>query len=171
MKFLAKKTRTARHFTSAWLSITLLALSLIGAGVTANSNQDKPSQDNNVEAAKRFVGTWKGKSRPDMIIDNVLIFKMDGDRLKGTIREFAIHKSGDSEPRIVRDEYVALPDLKVEGKTLSWKASWNQPDHETLRRVTLLSDDEILYEFVGMNRLNDQPTLILPMSFKLKREK
>jgi hypothetical protein len=143
----------------------LLAMALSSAGAMA-------SQDANVEAAKRFVGTWKGKSRPDMIADFVLIFKIEGERLKGTERQFLIRDEGDGRgPKLVRDEYVPLPDLSVEGKTLAWKTKWMQSDQESLKRVTLISDDEILYEGVGMQRSSDQPTLIVPISYKLKREK
>jgi hypothetical protein len=154
---------------------TLLAMALSGAGAMAlpiKVKQDKASQDKNVEAAKRFVGTWKGKSRPDMIADHVLVFKIEGERLKGTERQFLIRDEGDGRgPQLVRDEYVPLPDLSVEGKILTWKTKWIQPDHESLKRVTLISDDEILYEGVGMQRSSDQPTLIVPISYKLKREK
>jgi hypothetical protein len=153
----------------------LLAMALSSAGAMAfpiNIKQDKTSQDANVEAAKRFVGTWKGKSRPDMIADNVLVFKMEGERLKGTERQLNIRDERDGRgPQIVRDEYVPLPDLRVEGKTLTWKTKWIQPDQEALRRVTLISDDEILFETVGINRSTGQPTLIVPISYKLKREK
>jgi hypothetical protein len=153
----------------------LLAMALSSAGAMAfpiNIKQDKTSQDANVEAAKRFVGTWKGKSRPDMIADFVLIFKIEGERLKGTERQFLIRDEGDGRgPKLVRDEYVPLPDLSVEGKTLAWKTKWMQSDQESLKRVTLISDDEILYEGVGMQRSSDQPTLIVPISYKLKREK
>jgi hypothetical protein len=153
----------------------LLAMALSGAGAMAfpiNIKQDKTSQDAKVEAAKRFVGAWKGKSRPDMIADNVLIFKIEGERLKGTVRQFLIRDQGDGRgPQIVRDEFVPLPDLSVEGKTLTWKTKWMQSDHESLQRVTLISDDEILYEGVGMQRISDQPMLIVPISYKLKREK
>jgi len=152
----------------------LLAMALSGAGAMAfpiTIKQDKASQDKNVEAAKRFVGTWKGKLDPDAIIDAVLILKMDGNRLKGTQRVWQIRREDGGEPQIVRDEYVPLPDLNVEGKTLTWKQPWIQPDHETLTRVTLISDDEILLETVGTNRLGSQPALLVPISYKLKREK
>jgi hypothetical protein len=97
---------------------------------------------------------------------------MEGGRLKGTERQFLIRDDGDGRgPQLVRDEYVPLPDLSVEGKILTWKTKWIQPDHEALRRVTLISDDEILYEAVGMQRSSDQPTLVIPISYKLKREK
>jgi len=170
LKFQARKTRPATRFTSACIGFTALALALTGAGATAFPINLK--QDRNVDAAKRFVGTWKGKSRPDAILENVLIFKMEGDRLKGTNRAFEIRKSGpDSQPEILRDEYVPLPDLNIEGKTLTWKAKWMSSDQETLRRVTLISEDEILFESVGMMRSSDQPPLIIPISYKLKREK
>ena len=152
----------------------LLAIVLLSAGAMAfpiNIKQDKTSQDANIEAAKRFAGTWKGKARPGMIADNVLVFKMEGERLKGTERQFLIRDDGDGRPQLVRDEYVPLPDLSVEGKTLTWKTKWMQSDQESLKRVTLISDDEILFEGVGMQRFSDQPALIIPISYKLKREK
>jgi hypothetical protein len=164
-----------KHLEETTSRRALLAMALSGCGAIAfpiDIKQDKASQDNYAEAAKRFVGTWKGKSRPDMIADNVLVFKMEGERLKGTERQLQIRVKDDGRgQQIVRDEYVPLPDLMVEGKTLTWKRPWIQPDHETLTRVTLVSDDEILFESVGMRRATDQPTLIVPISFKLKKEK
>jgi hypothetical protein len=152
----------------------LIAMALSSAGAMAfpiNIKQEKTSQDKNVEPAKRFVGAWKGKPNPDAILDAVLIFKMDGAQLKGTHRMWQIRREDGGEPQIIRDEYVPLPDLNVEGKTLTWKTPWIQPDHETLTRVTLISDDEILYEAIGVNRLGSQPALLVPISYKLKREK
>jgi len=178
MKFSETKPPTAARRTPAWLGITLLALALTSAGATAfpiNIKQDKNAQDTNVEAAKRFAGTWRGKSDLKMVANNadsVLVFKMEGDRLKGTERRLEIRIEGEGqEPRIVRDEYVPLPDLTVEGKILTWKAKWIQADQEALRRVTLISDDEILFETVGTHRSSNHPTLIVPVSSKPKREK
>jgi len=164
-----------KHLEETTSRRAILAMALSSAGAMAfpgNIKKDNTSQNSNVEAEKRFVGTWKGKSHPDMIADNVLIFKMEGERLRGTERQLHIRDAGDGRgPQIVRDEYVPLPDLRVEGKTLTWKTKWIQADQEALRRVTLISDDEILFEAVGINRSNDQPTLIVPISYKLKREK
>jgi len=164
-----------KHLEGTTSRRALLAMALSSAGAMAfpiNFKQGKTSQDANVEASKRFAGTWKGKSRPDMIADDVLVFKMDGERLKGTERQLIIRDEGDGRgPQIVRDEYVPLPDLRIEGKTVTWKKKWIQPDQEALERVTLISDDEILFEAVGANRFIGQPTLIFPISYKLKREK
>jgi len=131
----------------------------------------KEAQASNVEVAKRFAGTWKGKPRPDAIIDAVIIFKMEGAQLKGTIRSTSVRREEGGEPEIVRDEYVPLPELNVEGTTLTWKDKWIQPGHEVLRRVTLISDDEILFETVGTARSSAQPTLLSPVSYKMKRER
>jgi hypothetical protein len=131
----------------------------------------KEAQASNVEIAKRFAGTWKGKPRHDAITDAVIIFKMEGAQLKGTIRSTSIRREEGGEPEIVRDEYVPLPELNVEGTTLTWKDKWVQPGHEVLRRVTLISDDEILFETVGTGRSSAQPTLLFPVSYKLKRER
>jgi hypothetical protein len=152
---------------------TILAMALSGAGAMAFPSNVK--QDNSGEAAKRFVGTWRGKSDLKVAANNadsVMIFKMEGGRLKGTQRQLEIRREEDwQEPRIVRDEYAPLPDLTVEGKTLTWKAKWIEADQEVLRRVTLISDDEILFETVGTHRSPHYPTLIVPISSKLKREK
>jgi len=164
-----------KHLEGTTSRRALLAMALSSAGAMAfpiNFKQGKTSQDANVEASKRFVGTWKGKSRPDMIADDVLVFKMEGERLKGTERQLIIRDEGDGRgPQIVRDEYVPLPELRMEGKTVTWKKKWIQPDQEALERVTLISDDEILFEAVGANRFIGQPTLIFPISYKLNREK
>jgi hypothetical protein len=174
MKSTEKKASTVISRTPAWLGVTLLSLALTYAIATAfpvNHKQDNNAQDKNVEPVKRFVGTWKGKHRPDAILEHVLIFKKEDGWLKGTQRVWGVRQKAGSEPKIIRDEYVALPDLDVEGITVSWKREMNIPGHEALTRVTLISDDEILFETIGGRRTNDQPTLLMPHSFKLKREK
>jgi hypothetical protein len=87
------------------------------------------------------------------------------------IRQTSIRREEGAEPQIVRDEYVPLPDLTVEGTALTWRYKWIQPGHEVLWRVTLISDDEILFETVGTGRSSMQPTLLSPVSYKLKKEK
>jgi hypothetical protein len=174
MKSTEKKASTVISRTTAWFGATLLSLALtyaVATGFPVNLKQEKNAQDKNVEPAKRFVGTWKGKSNPDAILEDVLIFKIEGGQLKGTKRNLLIRVIDGKEPEIVRDEYLPLPDLNVEGKTVTWKREWIKPDHEVLTRATLISDDEILFEMIGMRRTEGQPTLIMPISYKLKREK
>jgi hypothetical protein len=96
---------------------------------------------------------------------------MEGERLTGTERAFAVRDEGDgSGPKIVKDTFIPLPTMTIEGKTLTWKAKRNR-EEEILRRVTLLGEDEILFETVGFERVSDQPEILFPLSFKLKREK
>jgi hypothetical protein len=148
----------------------LLCFAAIAAIVMPSSRADYAEQANNVEAAKRFAGTWKGKPSSNAIADAVFIFKMEGGRLKGTVRSTRFRRVDGADPEIIRED-VLLPELNVEGTTLTWKDKWIQPDHEVLRRVTLISDDEILFEAVGTHRSDIQPALLSPVSYKLKREK
>src|SRR5262249_15976992 len=162
---------------TALLGITLFALTLSGAGAAAfpiNVTQDKNSQDKNpdVATAKFFVGTWKGKIRPDFIIDYVLIFKMEGAMLTGTQRTARVQVNPEGEQRLISDGYSPLPALTVEGKTLSWKIkNQEKPELVYLWKVTLVSDDEILVEGVGGLYRPDQTLEIAPISFKMKKEK
>src|SRR5262249_10564771 len=126
MRLFEKKPSAGTRRATALLGITLFALTLSGAGAAAfpiNVTQDKNSQDKNpdVATAKFFVGTWKGKIRPDFIIDYVLIFKMEGAMLTGTQRTPRVHVNPEGEQRLISDGYSPLPALTVEGKTLSWK--------------------------------------------------
>jgi beta-lactamase regulating signal transducer with metallopeptidase domain len=177
MKLLEKKTFTNTRRAMALLGITLFALTLSGAGAAAfpiNVTQDKNSQDKSpdVATAKFFVGTWKGKIRPDFIIDHVLIFKMEGARLTGTQRTPRVHVNPEGEQRLLSDGYSPLPALTVEGKTLSWKIkNQEKPELEYVWKVTLVSDDEILVEGVGGLYRPDQTLELAPLSFKLKKEK
>ncbi len=171
MKFPEKKMGAATSRTPAWLGVTLLALALTGIGATAfpiNLKQDKNEQEKNVEATKRFVGRW-GNPRPGKRFGTAYVFKMEGNQLKVAVpvTEFADAR----QTEVIREEHLPLPDPKVEGRTLTWKDKWDQPGHEVLVRITLITDDEILVESVGKQRSNDQPTLVMPVSFKLVREK
>jgi hypothetical protein len=175
ISFLGKNPHAVNRVATGLL---MILFALVHPNLTSGALSIFPQQANNPQESnyrltvlKQFVGTWKGKSNPDMIADHILIFKMDGERLTGTERVFAIRDEGDgSGPKIIKDTFVPLPTITIEGKTLTWKSKRN-PDQEVLRRVTLLGEDEILFETVGSNRFSDQPEVLIPLSFKLKREK
>ncbi len=177
MRLLEKRPSIGARRAAAWLGITLFALALSGAGAAAfpiNITQDKNSQVKNydVATAKLFVGTWKGKIRPENIIDHVMIFKIEGDRLTGTQRTPRVHVSPEGEQRLLSDGYSPVPALTVEGKTLSWKIkNQEKPELKYLWKATLVSDDEILVEGVGGLYRPDQTLELAPLSFKLKKEK
>jgi hypothetical protein len=175
IRFFWKKSRAANRVATG---LVIILFALVCANLTSEALSTTPQQANNLRGSgdrlavlKQFVGTWKGKSSPEMIAENILIFKIDGERLTGTERVFAIRDEGDgSGPKIVKDNFVLLPTITVDGKTLTWKAKRNR-EEEILRRVTLLGEDEILFETVGFERVSDQPDTLFSLSFKLKREK
>jgi beta-lactamase regulating signal transducer with metallopeptidase domain len=179
MKLVEKMPSASKRSARVWLAITLFALALSGVGAAAFPINILQNQSNEISAANRFVGTWKGKSDPKMIADHVMIFKMEGGSLTGTQRAFLIRRDKDGGQKLESDQYVPLPDLTVKGTTLTWKRKMKlPPDQEvdTLHRVTLISDDEILVEGVG-GQWGKDPSggtrleLVLPVSYKLKREK
>jgi beta-lactamase regulating signal transducer with metallopeptidase domain len=177
MRLIEKKPSAGTRRATAWLGITLFALTLSGAGVAAfpiKITQDKNSQDKNLDVAtaKFFVGTWKGKIRPDSIIDHVMIFKIEGDKLTGTQRTPRLHINPEGEQRLLSDGYGPLPALTVKDKTLSWKIkNAEKPELEYKWTATLVSDDEILVEGVGGLHRPDKTIELAPLSFKLKKEK
>ncbi len=161
MKFFERKPSAGARRAAASLWITLFALALAGSGVAAFPNhfwQDKNSQEKkyDVATAKRFIGTWKGKESPRDIAYKVLIFKLDGDRLTGTIRSTLIfHEPGTGVGRIAEEQDHPLHTQTLEGATLTTKLTWKREsggkiqDLETIFRVTLVSDDEIKVECTG----------------------
>ncbi len=175
ISFLGKNLHAANRMATGLL---VILFALVCPNLSSGALSISPQQANNrsgssdrLAVLKQFVGTWKGKSDPKMIADNILIFKMDGERLTGTERVFAIRDEGDgSGPKIIKDTFIPLPTITIEGKTLTWKAKRNL-EQEVLRRVTLLGEDEILFETVGFERVSDQPEMLFPLGFKLKREK
>jgi len=176
MRLIEKKPYAGTLRATAWLGITMFALTLSGAGAAAfpiNVTQDNNSQDkkNDVATAKFFVGTWKGKICPDCIVDHVMIFKLEDARLTGTQRTPRVHINPEGEQRLLSDGYSPLPALTVEGKTLSWKIkNQEKPELKYLWKATLTSDDEILVEGVGGLYRPDQTLELAPVSFKLKKE-
>jgi hypothetical protein len=177
MRLIEKKPSAGRRQAAVWLGIMLFALALSGAGAAAfpiSITQDKNSQDkkNDVATANLFVGTWKGKIRPDFNVDHVMIFNMEDDRLTGTQRSPRIRVTPEGEQQLLSDGYIPLPDLTVEGKTLSWKINnQEKPELKYLWKATLISDDEILVEGVGGLYRPDQTLELAPVSFKMKKEK
>jgi hypothetical protein len=177
MKLFREIPSAVKQPARVWLVITLFALALSGIGAAAFPITIMQNQNNEIAAAKRFVGTWKGKSKPESIAEHVLIFKLEGDRITGTQREFSIRQENGGSPQLVSDQYVALPELTVKGTTLTWKNKMKVLQDQfldTLHRVTLTGDDEMLVESVGVQVKageGKREELVIPLSIKLKKEK
>jgi beta-lactamase regulating signal transducer with metallopeptidase domain len=178
MKLFENFPSAGNRLARVWLWITLFALTLSGVGAAAFPILIMQNQNNGNATANRFVGTWKGRHNPDDIAEHVLIFKMEGDRLTGTFRALHITRKDGESPKIVSDKYVALPELTVNGTTITWKNRMKllqDQSVDTLNRVTLIGDDEIFVEKIGGQWKGDASgsrlEVIVPVSYRLKREK
>jgi beta-lactamase regulating signal transducer with metallopeptidase domain len=181
MKLVEKMPSASKRPARVWLAITLCALTLSGVGAAAFPINIVQNQNNVPAPAKRFVGTWKGKIKPGDIADQVLIFKIEGDRLTGTQREFLIRTEKDGSQKLESDKYVALPELSVDGAAITWKSKMKVSQDQgpgieldILNRVSLVGDDEILVYKSG-KRLADmngrQGGVGVGLGYELKREK
>ena len=171
MRLNEKKPSAGTRRAAAWLGITLFALVLPDAGAAAFPFTITQDKNSDVATAKLFVGTWKGQINLDQIVDQVLVFKMEGDRLTGTRRARLVFVNPGGVEWLTSNSYIPLPGLTVEGKTLRWKIkNREKPELEYLWKATLVSDDEILVEGVIGLRRPDQRLELTPVSFKLKKE-
>jgi beta-lactamase regulating signal transducer with metallopeptidase domain len=181
MKLFEKMPSASKRPARVWLAITLFALTLSGVGVAAFPVNIRQNQNIELTSAKRFVGTWKSNLKRGDIADQVLIFKIEGGRLTGTQREVLFRKEKDGNQKIESDRYVDLPELSVNGDAITWmskmKVSRDQgPDIELdiLNRVSLVGDDEILFEKSGKRLIDEngrQGGVSVQVGYDLKREK
>jgi BlaR1 peptidase M56 len=177
MKLCEKIPSTAKRPARVWLGITLFALILSGAGAAAFPIKIKQNQNNEITSTNRFVGTWKGKYKPEDIVDHVIIFKMEAGRLTGSIRAFLIRTDKEGNQKLESDKYIALPELSVNGTSVTWKSKLkvlSDKELDTLNRVSLVGDNEILVEKVGGHWKHDESgsrlDAIVPVTYRLKRE-
>ncbi|MGH9840158.1 MAG: hypothetical protein ACREEM_15360 [Blastocatellia bacterium] len=156
MKLFEKKPSAVARRATALFVVMLFTLALSGAGVAGFPINLRQNKTYDVATAKRFVGVWKVKERPSDIAYKVLTFKMEGDRLAGTIRSTLVYyEPGTGVGRIAEEQDHSLQALTVEGATLTAKLTWKRgsggevQDLETRFRVALVSEDEIKVECTG----------------------
>jgi BlaR1 peptidase M56 len=145
MKLLMKKNLISTQRATALLSVTLFALAIAGATAAAFPISIQEGQNQTVAAAKPFVGAWK-RITPGPPTENAYIFMLDGVQLKGTIRTAMFEKPAPGtvgELKLVRDLYAPLPNLTVEGRTLTWTSSHGNSSH---MKASFVSEDELLVE-------------------------
>ena len=150
MKLLEKKTSANAERATVLLGVTMCALALLGAGAAAFQINIPQDQNENIPIAARFVGGWK-RTAPDPPTDNAYVFMLDGDQLRGTSRTTVYLRPAPGtvgELKLFRDIHSPLPNLKVEGETLTWKypIANGQPAY---LRASLVSKDELLVENCG----------------------
>jgi len=164
MKLLANQPSTNSRRATALLSIALFALALVGAGAAAlplnlRAEQAASNQANN---AARFVGRWQGvvENNPNER-NHELIFKLEGDKLVGSMR-------------IADGEFKPLPPLRVSAREVSWKEKDpRRPKLVLVSQVRLLSENEILFEAINpLDYYGEENWLeVHPTTWTLKRQK
>jgi hypothetical protein len=141
---------------------------LAAAVTTANAVTE------DLENLKRFVGTWKQEPRPDPTHDvaQAVIFKIEGGRLIGMERQLS-YRNTNGEFFLDRDEFTPTGELKVKGKTVSWRTrrlKYLGEGMDIQTRVTLTSDNEAVLDFVGEISEGDQPLMLVPFRITLKKQ-
>jgi bla regulator protein blaR1 len=185
MKLIERMPSASKRSARVWLVIALFLLTLSGVGVAAFPINIVQNQNNLPASAKRFVGTWKGKLHEIDKTDQILIFKIEGDRLTGTQREILFSREENIRDLMQKPEYnqyVDLPELSVNGDAITWVSKRKVPsdqepeaEMEIFCKVSLVGDDEIHIEktgkkeWVGKNGIHKGASMGL--GYTLKREK
>jgi len=128
----------------------MCALALLSARAAAFPINIPQDENESIPTVTRFVGGWK-RTTSDPPTDNAYVFMLEGNLLRGTVRTAVRLKplpGSGAEPKLVRDIHSPLPNLTVEGATLTWKLpiANGQTAHS---RASLISEDELLVENCG----------------------
>jgi hypothetical protein len=150
MRLHENKTSANAERATVLLGVTICALALFGAGAAAFPIHILQDENQSIPAATRFVGGWK-RTTSDPPIENAYVFILEGDQLRGTSRTPVYLRPAPGtvgEIKLFRDIHSPLPNLSVEGATLTWKypIANGQPAYS---RASLISEDELLVENCG----------------------
>jgi hypothetical protein len=148
MKLLDKKTSANVQRATVLLCVTLSALASSGAGAAAFSLNILQDENQSPPPVTRFVGGWKRTNPPT---ENAYVFLLEGDQLRGTSRTtvYLVPAPGSGlERRLFKDIHAPLPNLTVEGETLTWKFPMANGQSAYVR-ASLVSEDELLVEHCG----------------------
>jgi len=139
-----------------------------------SSSQRADDMTGDPENLKRFVGAWKQEPRPDPIHDvaQTLTFKIEGGKLICMERQLS-YRYVSGEFFRDHDEFTPTGELKVKGKTVSWRTrrlKYLGEGVDIQTRVTLTSDDEAVMDYIGEIREGDQPLMLAPYRLTLKKQ-
>ncbi|HEY0378616.1 MAG TPA: hypothetical protein VGC87_17000 [Pyrinomonadaceae bacterium] len=166
-----------RTGVSALLVAALVAASfaVLSSGVAPRASLLATLSASAQSNASLFVGTWRGKRNPDDMADYAIRLSMDGGKLTGEALDVGKRQDIDKKnqklasPRKVRESFVKLQSVSVDGTTLSFKVK-DGTGHSQDATMKLVSDNEALVEFVGQRRFPNQPTTTENFSIRLKRQ-
>ncbi len=139
-----------------------------------SSSQRADAVTGDPENLKRFVGAWKQEPPPDPINDvaQTLTFKIEGGKLICMERQLS-YRYVKGEFFRDHDEFRPTGELKVKGKTVSWRARRLKNLGEGVdiqTRVTLTSDNEAVMDYIGEIVEGDQPLMLSPYRLTLKKQ-
>ena len=139
-----------------------------------SSSQRADAVTGDPENLKRFVGAWKQDPPPDPTRDvaQTLIFKIEGGKLICTERQLSYRYVNGVFFRD-RDEFTPTGELKVKGKTVSWRTrrlKYLGEGVDIQTRVTLTSDNDAVLDYIGEIREGDQPLMLAPYRLNLKKQ-
>lgn len=121
------------------ITISLLALILLSAAASAQEKSPAVLEE------KSIVGTWKGKTGPELP-DRIIKLQLDKGKIAGSIRVFEVINNGDG-PKVSNDRYLPLSDIALKDNTLSFKIKL-EDGRAIERKLKFTSDTEAVYEDV-----------------------
>jgi hypothetical protein len=101
-----------------------------------------------------------------------VIFKIEGGKLICMERQLA-YRYANGEFFLDRDELKPTGELKVKGKTVSWRTrrlKYLGEGMDIQTRVTLTSDNEAVLDYIGEISEGDQPLMLVPLRITLKKQ-
>ena len=139
-----------------------------------NSPQKTDAVTEDLENLKRFVGVWKEDPPPDPDHDvaQAVIFKIEEGKLIGMQRQLSVRYANGEFFRD-RDEFTPTGELKVKGKTVSWRTGrlkYFGEGADIQTRVTLMSDNEAVMDYIGEIAEGDRPLMLAPYRLTLKKQ-
>lgn len=150
MKLFDKRTSPNAQRLTVVLGVTLCALVFLGAGAAAFSLNILQDENQSPPPATRFVGGWK-RTKTDPPTENAYVFILEGDQMRGTFRTpvYLLPAPGAvGERSLFKDIHMPLPNLTIEGATLTWMFP-NANGRVAYARASLVSEDELLVEGCG----------------------
>jgi hypothetical protein len=162
---------------SALLVVVLAAaaLAMLSSGIAPQASLLATPSASAQDTTNLFVGTWRGKRNASDTADYALKLSLDGGKLAGEALDVGIRQDMDSSgkpngsPKKLREGYVKLQSLSVNGTTLSFRLKDGKGRSQDAT-MKLVSDNEALVEFVGERRWPNKPSTTENFSIRLRRE-
>jgi hypothetical protein len=176
MKLLEKKPRVSARLATLLLTVAALVLVMVGIGAATKSLTIGQTSVSAQDVGSLFVGTWSGKRNSSDEADYVVKLEMKGGKLSGETLDYAKRQATDPKTdkqtgpsKKIREAYVKLTDLNVEGTTLTFKVK-DGKGKTTSVTMKLVNDNEAVVDFVADQRGDKTAPTTEPFSIRLRRQ-